>query len=212
MYLGATDLREYQGFLFDMDGTLVNSETAVRLAVKPWCDKHNVCLETILTVGRGARFIDFIARYTPHLDLEEEVEKLERAEANLAHTVTAIAGARRVLDYLNQHNLSWAIATSANKPNALARLCNSQLPIPSVLITAEDVQNGKPDPMPFILAARQLGIAPQQCVAFEDSDQGVKSALAAGCDVVIINHYCTLSHENIISRINDFHPLTFDQE
>lgn len=212
MALNSLNLNRYQGLIFDMDGTLVDSEIAVRQAVAPWCDKHHVDLEMVLTTGRGARFKDFIEQFTPHLDSLHEVELLEQAEADLAHTVTAIPGAKSFLSEIKAQQRKWAVATSANRHNAVARLTTAGLPIPEILITADDVGQGKPHPEPFLLAAKRLGVATSKCLAFEDSDQGVRSALSAGCDVIVVNRFCTIHHDHIVARINHYQDIYLSEE
>jgi sugar-phosphatase len=69
---------------------------------------------------------------------------------------------------------------------AEVRLRAVNLPIPAVMITAEDVQPGKPDPQGFLLGAQRLGVRIDQCLVFEDSPAGVAAAKAAGADVAII--------------------------
>jgi sugar-phosphatase len=81
---------------------------------------------------------------------------------------------------------TWAIVTSAPRALAEVRLHAVNLPIPAVMITAEDVQRGKPDPQGFLLGAQRLGVRIDECLVFEDSPAGVAAAKAAGADVAII--------------------------
>ncbi|WP_339145123.1 HAD family hydrolase [Pseudoalteromonas galatheae] len=104
------------------------------------------------------------------------------------------------------------VATSANRHNAIARLTTAGLSIPEILITADDVGQGKPHPEPFLLAAKRLGVATSKCLAFEDSDQGVRSALNAGCEVVVVNRFCTIQHDHIVARINHYKDIYLSEE
>jgi mannitol-1-/sugar-/sorbitol-6-phosphatase len=81
---------------------------------------------------------------------------------------------------------SWAVVTSATRALAEVRMRAAQLPIPSVMVTAEDVRRGKPDPEGFLLAARRLEVPISDCLVFEDSPAGVAAAKAAGAQVVIV--------------------------
>ena len=80
----------------------------------------------------------------------------------------------------------WAIVTSATRDLAIARLKSQGLPVPRIIVTAEDVINGKPDPEPFLLAANKLGVPAEQCVVIEDSPAGIAAANAAGmCSLAV---------------------------
>ena len=81
---------------------------------------------------------------------------------------------------------TWAIVTSAPRALAEVRLRAVNLPIPEVMITAEDVQRGKPDPQGFLLGAQRLGVSIGECLVFEDSPAGVAAAKAAGAHVAIV--------------------------
>ncbi|MDK1288581.1 HAD-IA family hydrolase [Pseudoalteromonas umbrosa] len=198
------NLSKYRGAIFDMDGTLVDSDTAIAKAIAPWCQRHQLDIEQVLKDGRGVRFEDYVKQHLPHLDLHQEVQHLEGAEGTFAKYVEEIAGAKTFLTHLQQLNLPWALATSADRDNAVKRMKTCDLPIPMHLIGAEDVQQGKPDPEPFTAAANKLGLPCRECVVFEDSDAGVQAALSAGCDVVVVGRFCQLSHPNIVARINDY--------
>ncbi|KZN46363.1 HAD-IA family hydrolase [Pseudoalteromonas luteoviolacea] len=198
------DLTAYHGVIFDMDGTLVDSDIALAKAIAPWCKMHDLDLDMVLSEGRGIRFEDFISRFVPHLDIHKEVKSLEGSEAVFADNVCEVAGANTFIRHLNQLQLPWVLATSADRENAVNRMQNSDLPVPSTMVTAEDVQRGKPDPEPFVIAASKLGVSSSACLVFEDSDAGVKGALAAGCDVVVVGSFCQLAHPNIVARVSDY--------
>ncbi|MCF2856625.1 HAD-IA family hydrolase [Pseudoalteromonas sp. SMS1] len=198
------DLSAYKGVIFDMDGTLVDSDQAIAKAILPWCELHDLELDKVLTAGRGMRFADFIKRFVPHLDIRNEAQNLEKTEETFAEHVIEVAGAGRFISYLCDMSLPWILATSADLDNAISRMQTCQLPIPKDMVTAQDVKKGKPDPEPFILAAKKLGLSTQACVVFEDSDAGVTGALEAGCDVVVVGEFCQLTHPRIVARITDY--------
>ena len=81
---------------------------------------------------------------------------------------------------------SWAIVTSAERALALARLGAAGLPIPKVLVTAEDVERGKPDPACYLLGASRMGVAASDCLVFEDAPFGLAAGHAAGAQVVAL--------------------------
>ena len=84
----------------------------------------------------------------------------------------------------------WTIVTSGNRAVAGARLRVAGLPVPQTLVSADDVRNGKPDPEPYLLGAKRLGIAPERCVVVEDAPAGLAAARAAGmATIAVTTHY-----------------------
>jgi sugar-phosphatase len=116
------------------------------------------------------------------------------------------------LDQLKYKKPKWAIATSGTHTIAELRLISCALPIPEVFVTSELVKNGKPNAEPFLLAVTQLVVNPQDCLVFEDSDAGITSAIAAGCDVVVIGQTSTIQHKRIVARVDDYYSLTFSEK
>ena len=78
----------------------------------------------------------------------------------------------------------WAVVTSGSRLLASARLSFCGLPVPKVLVTADDVVNGKPDPEPYLKGAEQLGFQPADCLVIEDAPAGIQSARAGGIEVI----------------------------
>jgi sugar-phosphatase len=93
-------------------------------------------------------------------------------------------GALPLLESLPPH--AWAIVTSGTRGVAIARLRSRGLPVPAIMVTAEDVVHGKPDPEPYLAAASRLGLPAEQCVVVEDSPAGIAAARAAGMRSVAI--------------------------
>ena len=98
---------------------------------------------------------------------------------------------------------------------ATSRIVNSGLPSPEVLITADDIENGKPNPEPFLKAAEKMGIDPKECVVFEDSVAGIKAGLASGATVIGVNALdgfeMPSEAEHIIKNYNDI-SLSFSED
>jgi sugar-phosphatase len=195
----------FRAFLFDLDGTLVDSSEAVFRVLRRWCARHGLDPVAAMEKGRGSRLVDLIPRLVPHLDPAAEVDDFERQEAAEVEGLQAIAGAADFLAGIPSG--SWAIVTSGSVPVARPRLKACGLPEPAVLITAEMVSRGKPHPEPYLTAAARMGLAPEECLVFEDSDHGVRSALDAGCKVAVIGPHCTLEHPNIHLRAGDYRDL-----
>jgi sugar-phosphatase len=80
----------------------------------------------------------------------------------------------------------WAVVTSGTRLLATARLKLARIPMPGVLVTAEDVVSGKPDPEPYRTGAERLGLTPSECVVIEDAPAGIASGRAAGARVIAL--------------------------
>jgi len=167
--------------LLDMDGTLVCSTGDVEKVWRLWCQHHQLAPEPVLAMCHGMRSREVIRALAPQLDVEREAARLDELE--MVHTGgDAIAGAGELLRRLPPER--WAIVTSASERVARHRLNCAGLPLPNLLVGAEAVLNGKPDPEPYLLGAERLGVSPDRCLVFEDAPAGIESALRAGCTVV----------------------------
>ncbi len=170
--------------LFDLDGVLVDSAACVERHWHRWAAKHGLDVGKILQVAHGRRTMDTITTVAPHLDAESEAAALVRGEETDTVGVYEVAGARELLDCLP--SAAWAVATSGNTRTALTRMLHAGLPRPEVLISADDVSQGKPHPEPYLCAARRLEVAPTGCVVVEDTPAGVEAARAAEMRVIAI--------------------------
>ena len=175
----------YAAFLFDMDGTLLDSSAVVDRVWGSWARRHGIDAETLLATVHGVRSEDTIRRFGgTTVDVAKENQWILEAEVRDIDGVVALAGIQAFIEALDPG--TWAIVTSAPRALAEVRLRAVNLPIPPVLITAENVQRGKPDPQGFLLAAQRLGVSIGECLIFEDSPAGVAAAKAAGAQVVIV--------------------------
>lgn len=203
----AINLNNYQALIFDLDGTLVDSSEAIRLVYQDWCKEQNLDLELVLDRGRGARLSDFLPDLAPQLDALQENDKLVALEATITTGIVEIAGAKEFLARITRQNIPWGIATSCTKAVAELRLGLIKVTQPKVFITSELIAFGKPDPEHFVTTANALVTNPADCLVFEDSNNGVTGALAAGCDVVVIGRECNIEHPRIVGRFDDYHQL-----
>jgi sugar-phosphatase len=177
--------RGYRAFLFDMDGTLLNSIAAAERVWGIWAERHGLDVAAFLTTIHGARAIDTITRQAlPGVDPEVEAQWITEAELNDVEGVVAIDGAVVFLNSLP--GAQWALVTSAPRELALRRLQAAGITPPAVLVTAEDVAVGKPDPACYVLGAQRLGVPVQDCLVFEDAPVGIRAAEAAGADVMVV--------------------------
>ncbi|MGH8386468.1 MAG: HAD-IA family hydrolase [Pseudomonas sp.] len=180
----------YRAFLFDMDGTILTSIAAAERVWATWALRHGVDVETFLPTIHGARAIDTIKRLAlPGVDAEAEAAWITEAEIEDVEGVEEVAGAAAFLRSLPAHQ--WAIVTSAPRTLALRRMAAAGIAEPGVMVTAEDVSVGKPDPAGYRLAARRLGVEITDCLVFEDATVGILAAQAAGADLLIV----TAAHE-----------------
>lgn len=181
---------ECKGFLFDLDGTLVDSLPVVERAWSNWAKGRGLDVQEVLDFIHGKQAITSLRHFMPgasEAEIQREHAVLEQVEAQDTDGVHALPGAAALLARLNTLDIPWAIVTSGSVPVATSRLAASGLPRPAVFITAEQVQRGKPEPDPYLLGAERLGLAPQACVVVEDAAAGILSGLAAGCQVIAVN-------------------------
>jgi sugar-phosphatase len=192
----------YSAFLFDMDGTVINSIAAAERIWGQWAQRHGLDVAAFLPTIHGARSVDTIARLgLPGLDPEAEARGITQAEIVDADGIIEISGAIAFLNALPPAR--WAIVTSAPRELALRRLQVAGIPIPAVLVTAEDVVHGKPHPDCFLLAADKLGVSAADCLIFEDAPVGIRAAEASGATVMVVTsthgHPMTTPHATIYS-------------
>jgi sugar-phosphatase len=170
--------------VFDLDGVLVNSIAVVEAAWRQWSVDRSLDSEHVLSLIHGRRKTEILALAAPALDAAGEVEWLCGAEQARIHLVTPISGAAAFVASLPKS--AWAIATSGERAGALARLAQVGIAIPRVLISAENVAHGKPDPEVYLKAAEGLGVNPADCLVFEDAPLGIQAASAAGMTVAAL--------------------------
>jgi mannitol-1-/sugar-/sorbitol-6-phosphatase len=140
--------------------------------------------DEVMAIAHGRRTEDTLRELGFSDDLAAEVDRVEGAEIADASDVTAFAGAAGAIASLPP--TAWAVVTSGTRGLATARLAAAGLPLPAVLVTADDVAAGKPDPEGYLEAARRLGVPPADCLVIEDAPAGVQAALAAGMRVVAL--------------------------
>ena len=174
---------ECSAILFDLDGVLVDSAAYVEQQWRRWASAKGLRAEPFLRVCHGRRAVETIRIAAPHLDAEAEVAALGPGEES-SEWIGPLAGAARLLEMLPEG--SWGVATSGLRVAASARLARAGLPMPRVLICAEDVRRGKPSPDAFLLGAAELDVAPADCLVIEDAPAGVMAARSAGMPVIAL--------------------------
>ena len=170
--------------LFDLDGVLMDSGAAVERAWKRWAAGHGLDFAHVLAEAHGRRTEDTIRAVAPWLDVEAETRALEAGESDDTDGVVALPGAASLLESLPPDR--WAVATSGSRRLATTRLAHGGMPLPRVLVTAEDVERGKPDPQPYLAAAAALEVEPSRCLVVEDAPAGIAAGKAAGASVLAV--------------------------
>jgi sugar-phosphatase len=168
--------------LFDLDGVLVDSTRSVARQWKLWAEENNLDPAQLLEIAHGRRTIEVVQLLTPHLASEAEVQKIEAREAADTDGVQVMPGAVELVASIPPKR--WAVVTSGTRYLATARLRLGKIPVPEVLISADDVINGKPHPEPYLKGAERLGVDPQDCLVIEDAPAGIAAAHAGGMKVI----------------------------
>lgn len=171
-------------FLFDLDGVLVDSRAVVERVCRLWAARLGVDPDALLRIAHGRRTRDTVRIVAPHVDAESEVAWIDQAELLDTDGLVQVPGVARFVTSLPAG--SWAVVTSCAPDLAHLRLSSVGLPIPDVVITSDDVSQGKPAPDGYRLGAQRLGVDPASCVVFEDAPPGVAAGLAAGARVVAL--------------------------
>jgi len=200
--------RDFAAFLFDMDGTILTSIKAAERVWGQWAAGHGLDVAAFLPTIHGKRTEETIRQLgLPGVDPVTEAARITRAEIEDVAGIEAIRGAAAFLASLPGQR--WAIVTSAPRKLAEARIAAAGLPTPAVLVAAEDVERGKPAPDPFLLGARKLGVAPEDCLVFEDTLAGLQSAAAAGMASVVVTatHTHPLETDAVAVAVPDYENL-----
>lgn len=196
---------ECGALLFDLDGVLVDSRVVIERHWTRWAVRHGLDVATVLEAAPGRRTIETIRRVAPQLDAVREATDLAAAEAPDTDGLVAMEGAFDLLSGLPAE--VWGVVTSGIRITAETRLRHAGLPIPAVLVSADDVTSGKPDPEGYLTGARRLGTLPSECVVIEDTPAGLEAGRTAGMRTIgLVFQYTSeeLSEaDRVIRRLTD---------
>jgi sugar-phosphatase len=177
-----------RALLFDMDGTLIDSRLVVERMWSSFAHRFGLDIEDIMQTSHGVRMIDTIRRYLPHgTDIEATAREFSAMELADTEGVVALDGAAAFLASLPAE--SFALVTSASRVLATSRMAAAGLLLPGTVVTAEDVERGKPHPDGYAQAAGLLGFHPHHAVVFEDAEAGIQAGLAADMRVIVVGDW-----------------------
>ncbi|MEU2537024.1 HAD-IA family hydrolase [Streptomyces iakyrus] len=195
----ATAVLTARALLLDMDGTLVNSDASVERVWRRWAERHGLDGDEVMKVVHGRQGYASMALLLPGRPMEENhADNARMLAEETADTVgvVAIPGAPEFLASLR--GLPHALVTSADVPLSTARMAAAGLEQPEVRVTAESVGASKPDPEGFLKGAAELGVAPGDCVVFEDSGAGIAAGRAAGMTVVGVGPRAAVHEPDVV--------------
>lgn len=186
---------DFAAILFDVDGTLVDSTPAVERTWRTWAAGRGLDGDEILQHSHGRRSEDTIAGLLPVGERAAAVQELLALGLTDLEGVVALPNAASLLASLPANR--WAAVTSGSRELMRARLSTAGLTVPSVLVTADDVATGKPDPEGYLAAAAALGVDPAACLVIEDAPAGIVAGRASGAFVVAVatSHPRSALHE-----------------
>lgn len=209
-------MREFDcdAVLFDLDGVLVDSTETIEKLWHEWAARHRIDFIELMKIAHGRRTVETVQMIAPHLDVDRELEALEGAESSMTDGVRKIAGATELVRSLPED--AWAIVTSGTFRTAATRIGFAELPMPKALVSADDVERGKPAPDAYLLAAERLGVLPQRCVVIEDAPAGIRAAHAGSMPVIAVTttyERDTLQEaDSIAEQLADIEILTNAEE
>lgn len=190
-----------RALLLDMDGTLVNSDAVVERVWRRWADRHGLDGDEVMKVVHGRQGYASMAVLLPSRPMEQNYADnawmLAEETADM-DGVVAVPGAAEFLASLA--GLPHALVTSADVGLSTARMAAAGLALPDVRVTAESVGASKPDPEGFLKGAAELGVAPVECVVFEDSGAGISAGRAAGMRVVGVGPRAGFHRPDVVVR------------
>ena len=194
-----------KAILFDLDGVLVNSAECVERTWREWSARHRLNAEEVIGIAHGRRTVETVRALAPHLDAQEEVAQLEAKEALTTEGIYEIEGARELITQLPLGK--WAIVTSGTRTIAEFRLKHVGIPIPPVMVCADEISHGKPHPEGYLTAAEGLAIPASNCIVIEDTPPGIEAAHNAHMRAIAVATTYSRDHladaDLIVERLTD---------
>ncbi|NUS00767.1 MAG: HAD-IA family hydrolase [Kribbellaceae bacterium] len=176
------EIRDVRAVLFDMDGTLVDSDAVVDRCWSRWATEYGLSPADVLAVAHGNPAAATVAQFLPDASEDERAAAWARVyalEVDDVDGVVAKPGAVELIATLERIGVPWAVYTSAPAQLAKVRLTAGGI-APTVLVTVDDVSRGKPDPEGYLRAAELLGVPVTECLVVEDTAVGLSAGRASG--------------------------------
>lgn len=173
--------------------------------MEAWCQENGILFSEIKDSNHGSRSVDTVGAVAPHLDSKKAAEEIETLERAALTDLEEIRGARGFLSQIPYGR--WGVATSSYLLTAKAKLSAAGVPVPNVLVGADSVKKGKPHPEAYLMASSKLGFLPEECLVFEDSETGIRSALRAGCSVVVVGGSQDYVDDRIVGSVPSFDDI-----
>ncbi|MGX1884867.1 HAD-IA family hydrolase [Streptomyces sp. NPDC055287] len=193
----------YRAALFDLDGTLVESNGTIDRHTRMWAERNDLDVAEVMRTSHGLRDRDFVPMFVPRSRVEAEIRWLHELSCQDTAGITASPGADALTRSLPTR--VWAVVTSAAREVALCRLAAASLPQPSLLICSEHVAEGKPAPESYLRAAAALDIGPPDCLVFEDSPAGLLAARSAGMAAIAVGCGRDAVHGTPVADLSEVH-------
>jgi mannitol-1-/sugar-/sorbitol-6-phosphatase len=194
------------GLLLDMDGVLVDSNATVESHWAQWAARRGLPLAEVMRGVHGTPTRDNVARFVAADEVVAETGWIEALPVDGGDDM-ALPGA---LAALSQRVMPVAVVTSAPNQVARWRLERAGLPVPAVVVGADDVPRGKPDPAPYLLAAQLLGLEPSRCAGVEDSPVGLAALRAAGVAPLAVLTTFDAADLDALARLPDLRSITIE--
>lgn len=190
-----------RALLLDMDGTLVNSDAVVERVWRRWADRHGLDGDEVMKVVHGRQGYASMAVLLPSRPMEQNYADNAWMLAEETADMDGVVAVRGAAEFLaSLAGLPHALVTSADVGLSTARMAAAGLALPDVRVTAESVGASKPDPEGFLKGAAELGVAPEDCVVFEDSGAGISAGRAAGMRVVGVGPRAGVHRPDVLVR------------
>ncbi|ANF81683.1 hypothetical protein A3K93_05460 [Acinetobacter sp. NCu2D-2] len=193
-----------QGVLFDLDGTLVESMGSIADILRVWAEHNQLDVNTVIDFSHGKRSIDIVRHFIDEAKVSVEYEALTQRFVVASDQAVAMKGANAFLQQLNELDIPWAVVSSSERVLIKARLAAAGLPLPKMMVSAEDVEQGKPSPEGYLKGAELLNLKIQDCVVFEDAPSGIQAAQQAQAQLITLG---SLAKSFDVTNIDDYTQL-----